>query len=66
MQRIATIAANDRADLFRNTARKMSLHEAIVEKDFWVCWTLDYLFHQCQWKSAFAFKGGTSLSKSYH
>lgn len=66
MQRIATISVSDRADLFRNTARKMSLHEAIVEKDFWVCWTLDYLFHQCQWKSSFAFKGGTSLSKSYH
>ena len=66
MQRIATVPADDRADLFRNTARKMQLHEAIVEKDFWVCWTLNYLFHHCQWKSAFAFKGGTSLSKSYH
>lgn len=66
MQRIAIISASDRADLFRNTARKMNLHEAIVEKDFWVCWTLDYFFHQCQWKSSFAFKGGTSLSKSYH
>jgi hypothetical protein len=65
MQRIATVPADDRADLFRNTASKMQLHEAIVEKDFWVCWTLDYLFHQCQWKSSFAFKGGTSLSKSY-
>ena len=31
--------------LFRNTAQKTGLHEAIVEKDFWVCLTLDYLFH---------------------
>lgn len=23
--------------LFRNTAQKTGLHEAIVEKDFWVC-----------------------------
>ena len=25
--------------LFRNTAQKTGLHEAIVEKDFWVCLT---------------------------
>lgn len=51
--------------LFRNTAQKTGLHEAIVEKDFWVCLTLDYLFHNCPWKEAFTFKGGTSLSKCY-
>ena len=51
--------------LFRNTAQKTGLHEAIVEKDFWVCLTLDYLFHYCPWKEAFTFKGGTSLSKCY-
>lgn len=51
--------------LFRNTAQKTGLHEAIVEKDFWVCLTLDYLFHHCPWKDAFTFKGGTSLSKCY-
>lgn len=51
--------------LFRNTAQKIGLHEAIVEKDFWVCLTLDYLFHTCPWKEAFTFKGGTSLSKCY-
>ena len=51
--------------LFRNAAGKIGLHEAIVEKDFWVCLTLDYLFHSCKWKDAFTFKGGTSLSKCY-
>lgn len=51
--------------IFRNTAQKMGLHEAIIEKDFWVCLTLDYLFHQCSWKEAFTFKGGTSLSKCF-
>ncbi len=51
--------------LFRNTAQKTGIHEAIVEKDFWVCLTLDYLFHSCPWKKAFTFKGGTSLSKCY-
>lgn len=51
--------------IFRNTAQKTGLHEAIIEKDFWVCLTLDYLFHACPWKEAFTFKGGTSLSKCY-
>lgn len=27
---------------------------------------LVHLFHDCKYKNAFAFKGGTSLSKSYH
>ena len=27
---------------------------------------LDHLFHDCKYKDAFVFKGGTSLSKSYH
>lgn len=43
----------------------MGTNAAIIEKDFWVCLTLDYLFHICKWKQAFAFKGGTSLSKVY-
>lgn len=51
--------------IFRNTAQKTGLHEAIIEKDFWVCITLDYLFHKCPWKDSFTFKGGTSLSKCY-
>lgn len=51
--------------VFRNTAQKSGLHEAIIEKDFWVCLTLDYLFHKCPWSKAFTFKGGTSLSKCY-
>jgi hypothetical protein len=65
MRDIAKLQDKDREALFRNTAQKMGMNEAIVEKDFWVCWTLDYLFHQSKWKKHFAFKGGTSLSKGY-
>lgn len=36
-----------------------------IEKDFWVCYMLDYLFHRCAWKDNLDFKGGTSLSKAY-
>lgn len=65
MYRIAQLPASEREVLFRNTAARMGVNEAIVEKDFWVCLTLDYLFHRCFWKDSFAFKGGTSLSKAY-
>ena len=65
MNNIARINSNDRKALFQNTAAKMGLTEAIVEKDYWVCFVLDYLFHRCKWKDSIAFKGGTSLSKAY-
>ncbi len=63
MIEIARLPADDRRELFHNTAAKTGLHDAIVEKDFWVCLTLDYLFHRSPWKKAVTFKGGTSLSK---
>lgn len=66
MRDIARLSENKRYELFRNTANKMGLKDAIVEKDFWVCFTLDYLFHRCPWKKSITFKGGTSLSKAFH
>ena len=65
MRNIARIAAEDREALFHNTAEAMKMTDAIIEKDFWVCYMLDYLFHRCKWKDHIAFKGGTSLSKAY-
>lgn len=65
MNRIIKLPSEERLILFRNTAAKCGLSEGIVEKDFWVCWTLDYLFHHSPWASHLAFKGGTSLSKSF-
>lgn len=65
MHRIAKLSEQDRQELIIATASKMKISEAIVEKDFWVCYCLDYLFHDCRWKDSFAFKGGTSLSKAY-
>lgn len=52
--------------IISNTAAKKGMNTAIVEKDFWVCVTLDYLFNHSKWKNQFAFKGGTCLSKVYH
>lgn len=65
MRNIAKIKETDRKALFHNTAAKMGMTDAIIEKDFWVCYMLDYLFHRCAWKDNIAFKGGTSLSKAY-
>ena len=66
MKNVARLSNNDRSELFRNTSDKMGLNEAIVEKDFWVCFMLDYLFHRSPWKDSITFKGGTSLSKAFH
>lgn len=65
MLEIARASESERRALFLNTASKVGLSAAIVEKDFWVCWTLDYLFGTSQWKDNIAFKGGTSLSLCY-
>ena len=66
MRNVARLPESDRRELFRNTADKMGLNDAIVEKDFWVCFTLDYLFHRCPWKETITFKGDTSLSKAFN
>lgn len=65
MKRIGGLPTAEREILLRNTAAKCGVSEGIVEKDFWVCWTLDYLFHACPWTEHLAFKGGTSLSKCF-
>lgn len=65
MKTVARLSSDERRELFRNTADKMGLRDAIIEKDFWVCYTLDYLFHRSPWKAHITFKGGTSLSKAY-
>jgi hypothetical protein len=65
MRDVARFPEDDRRDLFRAAAQKMRVHEAIIEKDFWVCLVLDYLFHECRWKDHLVFKGGTSLSKAF-
>lgn len=66
MNRTAQMAAKNRADLFAETAARRDLAEAIVEKDFWVCWVLKQLFSIDALHHRLLFKGGTSLSKVFH
>jgi hypothetical protein len=57
------MAATDRADLFTTAASRRRLTPEIIEKDFWVCWTLRRLFTMRNLPAGLLFKGGTSLSK---
>jgi hypothetical protein len=63
---IARMPANMRAELFAETADRKGLPDAIVEKDFWVCWVLKQLFSIESLSGRLLFKGGTSLSKIFH
>ena len=44
MRELARRPEKDRRELFRATAQAMRVHEAIIEKDFWVCWILKQSF----------------------
>lgn len=72
--------AKERGEVFEETAERLGIRSAIVEKDFWVCWTLHQLrdvFGDAVSDAAqldadpnhrptgLLFKGGTSLSKVY-
>ena len=65
MNSVARATQNELKSLFSNVSGKIGLSPGIVEKDFWVVWTLDYLFARSPWKTQLAFKGGTSLSKAF-
>lgn len=65
MDDVARLPITDRADLFTAVARRRGLTAAIIEKDFWVCWTLKRVFTLADPPAGLLFKGGTSLSKVF-
>jgi hypothetical protein len=65
MERVATWPEGDRADLVREASAIRKLAPEIVEKDFWVCWSLGRLFGSPAMADKILFKGGTSLSKVF-
>ncbi|MFP3757688.1 nucleotidyl transferase AbiEii/AbiGii toxin family protein [Cupriavidus sp. SIMBA_020] len=66
MDKVAKLPAADRAALFGESGAKRGIANTIIEKDFWVCWTLRRLFSlQRRDAATLVFKGGTSLSKAY-
>jgi hypothetical protein len=55
----------DRRAGFIQTAAARRMTPVVVEKDFWVCWTLKELFRLPDIGEHLIFKGGTSLSKVF-
>ncbi|WP_373032868.1 nucleotidyl transferase AbiEii/AbiGii toxin family protein [Sulfurovum sp.] len=66
MNDVANLSVEQRNELFQETASLMNTTNAIVEKDFWVVWTLDKLFSDARLNKVLMFKGGTSLSKVFN
>ena len=62
---LATEPADSRRDAFAIAGEKRGLLPLVLEKDFWVCWTLERLFALPEFSDHLLFKGGTSLSKVY-
>jgi hypothetical protein len=65
-KQVISASPRDRLDLFLATANRLGAPVGNVEKDFWVCWTLNALYHERPAGGPrLLFKGGTSLSKAY-
>jgi predicted nucleotidyltransferase component of viral defense system len=64
-QTVLAPSAREHRDLFLAAAIRLSTAEQLIEKDFWVCWTLDALFaYVSGGVPRLLFKGGTSFSKT--
>lgn len=65
MDAFANDTPANRDEAFSQAAAELGIARAIVEKDFWVCWSLQHLFALPSFGEHLIFKGGTSLSKAY-
>ncbi|MEE8186126.1 MAG: nucleotidyl transferase AbiEii/AbiGii toxin family protein [Nitrososphaerales archaeon] len=66
MDRIAQLPSADRGDLFRIASEKKgNTSSRIIEKDFWIVWTLKHLFDLQEFPDL-VLRGGTTLAKAYH
>jgi hypothetical protein len=60
-----TLTPEQQRQTLDEVSRKLGIAPAIIEKDYWVCRTLDALFNLPELSDHLVFKGGTSLSKAY-
>ena len=58
------LPVGDRREILQTAATRLGQQATVLEKDVWVCWTLQTLFSMPD-AHPMAFKGGTSLSKIY-
>jgi len=66
MNKFSALSPEEKKLYFVQTANLMKVAPMIVEKDFWVCFTLEKLFSLPQIGETLIFKGGTTLSKVYN
>lgn len=64
MDTFARLSPKDRKAYIEETASRRNTTATVIEKDFWVCWTLRQLFDLKEIPKL-SFKGGTSLSKVF-
>jgi hypothetical protein len=65
MDDFVKLKPEDRRRVFEAAGASLTMQAQIVEKDFWVCWTLKELFRLPEIGEHLIFKGGTSLSKVF-
>jgi hypothetical protein len=66
MDGFARLPGQERRLYFEQTGARLGMAAPLIEKDFWVCWTLRRLFSLDEFGDHLTFKGGTTLSKVYH
>ena len=66
MDSFVDLPAAEKMLYFRSTADRLKISSVLIEKDFWICWTLQELFSLPGTADNLTFKGGTSLSKCYN
>lgn len=66
LETIARTTVQERKAIFLEAAKIKKMNVSMIEKDFWVCWTLKQLFTDTKLQKILYFKGGTSLSKVFH
>lgn len=59
------LESNEQAQILQGAAQEFGRAPEVIEKDLWVCWTLQQLF-EMPGRYPMAFKGGTSLSKVFN
>jgi hypothetical protein len=65
MSKIHLLSPTERQIFMAEAEAALGIPFAIIEKDFWVVWTLERLFSLDELKTHLTFKGGTSLSKVF-
>ena len=64
MDEFARRPVADRRVFIEEAAARRDLTTTVIEKDFWVCWTLRRLAQTPDLAGHVTFKGGTSLSNA--